>query len=69
MAQSKAKIAANTRYNKKVYDTITVRLKKDSAINSETVRTHAESRGESVNGFMLRAVVETIERDIAGEER
>lgn len=29
----------------------------------ETIRQHAESRGESVNGFINRAITETMERD------
>ena len=31
----------------------------------EAVKSHAESRGESVNGFIKRAIDETIERDNA----
>lgn len=29
----------------------------------ESVKSHAESRGESVNGFIKRAIDETMERD------
>ena len=29
----------------------------------DTVKAHAEARGESVNGFINRAISETIERD------
>ncbi len=32
-----------------------------------TVQAHAEARGESVNGFITRAIDETIERD-SGKE-
>ena len=31
----------------------------------ERIKAHAESRGESVNGFIKRAIDETIERDNA----
>lgn len=31
----------------------------------EEVKTHAEARGESVNGFINRAISETMERDKA----
>ena len=31
----------------------------------ETIRTHAAARGESVNGFVARAIRETMERDQA----
>lgn len=38
----------------------------------EEIKTHAESRKESVNGFIKRAITETLERDraapTAGEE-
>lgn len=63
MAQSKAKIEANERYNKKAYDRIHLSIRKDAELNGDTIRTHAEARGESINGFLLRAVTETIERD------
>ena len=31
------------------------------------IKSHAEARGESVNAFINRAVLETMERDNAGE--
>lgn len=33
----------------------------------DAVKAHAEARGESVNAFINRAVLETMERDKAGE--
>ncbi len=63
MAQSKAHMAATNRYNKKAYDRIELKLRKDADLNGDVVRAHAEAHGESVNGFLLRAVAETIERD------
>ncbi len=65
MAQSKAHMEATTRYNKKAYDRIELKLRKDTDINGETIRVHAAARGESVNSFLLRAVTEAIERDNA----
>jgi len=65
MAQSKAHIAANNRYEKKAYDKISLRLRKDSDINGDIIRIHAETRGESVNSFLKRAVIETMQRDNA----
>lgn len=41
-------------------DEIKVRVPKGA---KETIKSHAESRGESVNGFINRAINETIERD------
>lgn len=63
MPQSKAHIAATTRYEKKAYDRIPLRLRKDSECTAEDVRLHAESRGESVNAFITRAIIETMVRD------
>ena len=69
MAQSKAHIAANTKYNKKAYDRILLILRKDSKINGDFIRTHAEAGGESINGFLLRAVTEAVERDNISRKR
>lgn len=33
----------------------------------EAIKAHSEARGESVNGFIKRAVKETMERDNAGQ--
>lgn len=63
MAQSKAHIEATNRYNQKAYDRILLKVRKDADLNADSIRTHAESRGESVNGFLLRAVTETVARD------
>ncbi len=65
MAQSKAHIEATGRYEKKAYDKILLRMRKDASINGDVIRTHAEVMGESVNAFLLRAVEEAIERDNA----
>lgn len=65
MAMSKAHIAATNRYNAKTYDRILLKIRKDAEINSEFLREHVAARGESLNGFLLRAVKETIERDNA----
>ncbi len=63
MAQSKAHMEATNRFNKKAYDNIQLRVRKDAELNGDVIRTHAEARGESVNAFLLRAVAETIARD------
>ena len=63
-------MAANYGYNKeyaKKYldklDEIKIRLPKGE---KEKIRAYAESRGESVNGFIARAIAEAIERDNGG---
>ncbi len=65
MPKSKAKAEADARFNKKAYERIAFELRRDAEINGDTIRTHAVARGESVNGFLKRAVAQTIERDNA----
>lgn len=48
------------RYQDKAYDKILLRTSKG---DREVIKAHAESRGESVNGFILRAIHEAIERE------
>ena len=60
---SEAKKQADARFNKKTYDQVMLKVRKDSEINGEFIKGYATARGESVNSFLLRAVTETIERD------
>lgn len=53
------------RYNAKAYDEIKLRVNKGK---KDTIKSHADGRGESVNGFINRAIDETIERDKEGGE-
>lgn len=58
----KTSAAVKNRYNDKKYDRINLTVHKgEKAIISE----HAEKHGESVNGFIQRAIKETMERDNA----
>ena len=57
---SKARIAANNRYNAKAYDRINIAVPKG---DKDIIKAHAESRGESLNNFVSRAISETMERD------
>lgn len=62
----KTSSAVKDRYNAKAYDEIKVRVPKGQ---KTAIQAHAESRGESVNGFITRAIGETMERDKdAGED-
>lgn len=63
MAMSEAQARANAKYDKKTYDRILLKIRKDTKINGDFIRAHATEQGESMNGFLLRAVTETIERD------
>ena len=68
MPISKAKREANARYDKKTYERIAFMLRRDAEINGDYIRSHAKAMGESMNGFIKRAVKETIERDKAKME-
>ena len=57
---SPAKIAANNRYTAKAYDRINFVVPKGK---KDEIRAHAEECGESVNAFILRDVLETMEKD------
>ena len=57
---SEARRRANEKYNAKAYDEIKVRVEKGK---KATIQAHADARGESVNGFINRAIDETMERD------
>lgn len=47
-------------------DRITIRVSKESGLK-ETIQAHAETKGESVQAFIIRAITETIDRDTKGE--
>lgn len=51
------------KYNAKTYDEIKVRTLKGGKL---VIKNHAKERGESVNGFINRAINETMERDHKG---
>ena len=54
--------ASIKRYEDKSYDKVLLRLYKGQR---DTIQAHAQAQGESVNGFIKRAIAETIERDNA----
>lgn len=60
MALSESRRRANEKYNAKAYDEIKVRVLKG---RKAELQTYAEQRGESLNGFIGRAISETIQRD------
>ena len=60
VAVSKAQQKAVNKYMKENYDRINVTLPKGS---KEEIKAHAEKQGESVNGFIGRAIKETMERE------
>ena len=63
MPASKAQLASVTKYGKNNYDRINVTMPKGKR---DVLKAHAEAQGESVNGFINRAIDETMARDAAG---
>ena len=62
---SEAQRRAVAKYNAANYDRVELRLDKGQ---KELVKAHAEAQGESLNGFINRAITETMERDNAATE-
>ena len=60
MPASKAQQRAVSKYMKENYDVYQIRMPKG---RKAEIKAHAEACGESVNGFVNRAIDETIERD------
>lgn len=57
---AKPATTAKNKYNAKTYDRIALQVKKG---RRDELKAHAEQQGESLNGFINRAIEETVERD------
>lgn len=55
-----ARTRANNKWNAKAYDRINLTVGKGE---KDDIKRHADARGESVNGFINRAIKETMQRD------
>ena len=64
MPASKAQQRAVNKYMKENYDEIKVRVEKG---HKDIIKAQAEAHSESVNGFINRAISETMERDEHGD--
>lgn len=65
MATTKAQQRAVDKYVKANYDRIEFKAPKG---RKAEIKAHAEAQGESVNGFIGRAIGETMERDSKQEQ-
>ena len=65
MAVSKAQQASVNKYVKSNYDRINVTMPKG---RKAIIQDYAAAQGESVNGFINRAITETMDRDSAPKE-
>ena len=64
---SKAKLAANKKYNDKATKIVAIRLQNDAVVNKESLQEWAKSAGMSVNKYVITAVFEKHERDVQVE--
>lgn len=60
MPASKAQQKAVAKYMKENYDNFQIRMPKGK---KERIKSHAVKQGESLNGFINRAIDEAMERD------
>ena len=60
MPVSESQRKASDKWDRDKVDSLHLRVKKGMR---EAIQTHAEQRGESVNGFINRAIIETMERE------
>ena len=63
MPISESQRKAVRKYNEKAYDRLEIKAPKG---RKAEYKAHAESRGESLNGFINRAADEAMERDKSG---
>ena len=63
MSLTTARKKANAKYEAKAYDKTLIRLPKGRL---DEIRAHIEHAGESLNGFIGRAILETMARDGGG---
>jgi len=61
---SKAQQKAVAKYENKAYDKFLVRVPKGKKAE---IQAHAESKGESLNGYVVQAVDERMERESEGD--
>ena len=62
---SEAQRKAVRKYNDKAYDRIELKVQKG---RKAELQDHAQQRGESLNGFVNRAIDEAVLRDVEGQE-
>ena len=58
---AKPQTVASNKYNAKAYDSLRIVVKKGY---KDTVQAHAAAMGESINGFVNRAIREQMQRDL-----
>ncbi len=59
--KAKASTVAKNKYNAKAYDSLRIVVKKG---RKAEIQAHAEQHGESINGFVNRAIETVMKQDI-----
>jgi len=59
--KTEAQKKATNKYNKKVYETILIRLRRDGAINKDMITAAAAARGLSLNEFLTEAIKDKLQ--------
>lgn len=67
MPSTKAGQRAVNKYIAKNYDRVNLVFKKDASPTKEEVQAAADAAGESLNGYIVGAVKQRMERESAGE--
>jgi len=62
MAKTKTSSTVKNRYNAKAYDQLPIRVIKG---RKEELQAHATAAGQSLNGYVVQAIDERVERDKA----
>lgn len=62
--QGNSQTRAKNKYNAKNYDSLRIIVKKG---NKDIIKAHAAEQGESLNGFVNRAIDEAMQRDSSSE--
>ena len=60
--KTQAQSRATQKYESKSYDKVLLRIRKDKEPTRETITKLAESKGESLNGFIMKAIEERIQK-------
>ena len=62
--KSDAKKRADNKWDSKAYDKVLLRIRKDTEPTKETITRYAEQNGESLNGFIMKAIRDRIANQI-----
>lgn len=60
--KTQAQSRATQKYESKSYDKVLLRIRKDQEPTRDTITKFAELKGESLNGFIMKAIKERIEK-------